>query len=436
MANQADKLRDEKSCPLPSAHTRLRQAHELWHRTVSAYADPDDFVLALNQLLVTLRQVTFMVQKQRATIPDFERWYEKWRQRMQDDPLMVWLRDARNHVEKKGDLDLASTAKVTVIASWLETPYREFEVPPLMGPDEIAETVPVKGLPSRLRDEGIIQVERRWVSRDLPDHELTEVCAHGYGVLSTFLADAHQRLGFRMRTFSGETHAGQHHRTEHLGGRLPCMLLTAEMRTAHLHLSSGRLVSIKSREVPFDPADEGRIAEWARAVPIAPGALEKAPSEDPLEWGARWSAVAGRVLAHDGFHVPLACLFDRDGKPLGNVRMQFADQAEKYLAFRRLGDHVNRLGAYTVILINEMWEAHVPIEEVGPAMQRAGERADRTEALVVMVATADGRHRSYHTPFTRDQRGRPILARTEILDQDAEFAPSLEPLRKVWRTWR
>jgi hypothetical protein len=71
-------LKAEKSCPLESAHTRLRQSHDLWHRLVAAYADPDEFVLQLNQLIVTLRQVTFMLQKRKAQIEDFDAWYGAW----------------------------------------------------------------------------------------------------------------------------------------------------------------------------------------------------------------------------------------------------------------------------------------------------------------------------------------------------------------------
>ena len=63
------RLRSEKSCPLPVTHTRLHQAHELWHRAADAYPDPEDFVLNLNQLLVTLRQVTFMLQTEKAASP-------------------------------------------------------------------------------------------------------------------------------------------------------------------------------------------------------------------------------------------------------------------------------------------------------------------------------------------------------------------------------
>jgi hypothetical protein len=402
---------------------------------VASYPDPDEFVLQLNQLLVTLRQVAFMVERQKRRIPGFEPRWNEWDRRMKDDKLMAWLRSARNFVEKEGDLDIASTAKVSIIASWLDGPYREFDVPPLASPDEIASMFEVEDLPEEVRKEGVLSVERRWVARDLPDHEITDVCAYGYGVLSTLLAEAHQHFGFQMRTFSGETHAGKHHRTAHLGGRLPCMLVTREARTAHVHLAKGKLVWLESREVAFEPGDEQRFRERSEAMTIAPTALAPRPGDDPLDWGARWSSVARRTLAHDGFHLPLAFLFDSEGNALSGVRMTFEDQAEKYLAFRRLAGDVDRLGAHTVIVISEMWGASVPIAEIGPRMKRASERTDRTESLVVVVATADGRHRSYHSPFTRDKQGRPVLGETEVIEDKREVFPSLVPLQDVWSRW-
>lgn len=317
---------------MPSAHTRLRQAHELWHRTANAYPDPDEFVLNLNQFLTTLRQVSFLLQKQKDAIPGFGPWYDGWRTRMAADPLMVWLRDARNHVEKAGDLELASTARVAIVASWLDGPYSEFEVSPMLSPQEMAGSFPAGELPEAIRKDGLLRVERRWVSKDLRDHELTEVCAHGYGVMATLLAEAHDRLGFRMQTFGGESHAGRHHRIKHLGGRLPCMVMTAEDRTAHLHLGSGLLISTEEAKISFDPErDRDWFDKRMEEMTVGSDALQTHPGEDPLDWGARWMSVARRTLAHDGYHLPHAFLFDRDREPLTFLALRFNDQAEKYL---------------------------------------------------------------------------------------------------------
>ena len=438
MASGADTstLRLEKSFPLVAAHTRLRQAHDLWHKTAEAYPFPEDFVLNLNQLIVTLRQVTFMLQKQKARIEDFDEWYEAgWRQKMKADPQMVWLHDARNTIEKVGDLDIASTAMVTIIAGWLDGPYSEFEVPPHVGPAEIAADLEGFDLPERVRKEGLLKVERRWVASDLPGHELTDVCAHGYGVLATMLSEAHERLGVKMQTFGGETHEGRHDRVAHLGGRLPCMLMTREARTAHVHLPSGNLIELGQEEVEWGERDaaifEARSAEMLIDFETAFSGFD---ASDPFEIGARLSSVARRVLAHEGHHDSFALFFSADGQPLGITKLGFEDQAGKYLSFRSLADQAERSGADTVIFIGEVWTAQLRDGETPATMVRASERPDREEALVVQVATAEGRQRTYETLFSRDGDGRPVLGQTLVVDK--ELNASFLPLRQMWRRRR
>jgi hypothetical protein len=430
-------LRIEKSCPLASAHTRLRQAHDLWHRTVASYAVPEDFVLNLNNLITTLRQVTFMLQTQKASIPDFEEWYvHGWRRRMQQDPIMVWLHDARTKIEHVGDLDVASTALVTVIASWLDGPYAVFEVPPHIGPEEIASNFSSADIPDPLRKEGLLKVERQWVSNDLPEHELTDVCAHGYGVVSTILAEAHERLGIEMRTFGGETHEGPHHRSAQSGGRLPCMLISREERTAHLHLGKGDLVDLEEVEIDMEITDE-RAALFLRRseqMLIDPkSAFAFGPDEDPLDVAGRLSTLACRNLAHDGYHDSLAFFFGEGNELLGITQLNFSDQAEKYLAFRNIASEAERSGAATVIQVGEVWEARVDKKDVSPTMKRASERPDRSEALSVIAATSDGRERTYSTPFTRDGAGKPVLGKTRALEGPKQLNASFLPLKAMWR---
>jgi hypothetical protein len=142
-------LKPERRCPLEGAHTRLHQSHELWHRLVAAYPDPDEFVLVLNQLLVTLRQVTFMVKKRKAAFENFDSWYGDWQDRLRADSIMNWLKDARNHVEKVGGLAITSTARVEIVASWLPGPVLRVRGIAANGSRGDDQRLPGRGDPSR-----------------------------------------------------------------------------------------------------------------------------------------------------------------------------------------------------------------------------------------------------------------------------------------------
>lgn len=68
-------------------------------------------------------------------------------------------------------------------------------------------------------------------------------------------------------------------------------------------------------------------------------------------------------------------------------------------------------------------------------MARASERKDRSEGLLAIVATSDGRDRSYYSPFTRDKKNRPVLGETQIVEGKEQWVALLAPLQAVWRSW-
>jgi hypothetical protein len=214
---------------------------------------------------------------------------------------MVWLVQARNHIEKEGDLETYSSARVVLLADWHNSqPLVELQVPPLATTQEILSKLPELRLPTYALQEGLLEIERRWVVRDLPDKELLEVLAHCYGVLATLVGSAHHQCGFGMWTFCSDSHEARPVRTEHLEGQLPCMVTTREMRMVRLHLERGAFATPVRLQVPADPARKDAVL--ARYESEA-GDLAIRQGEDVIAASARWVARAKRVLVTDGEHL-------------------------------------------------------------------------------------------------------------------------------------
>src|SRR5215208_6335315 len=108
-----------KKGPLAAVDRRLEDAHQQWHLAEQKYFDPERFRIAIQSAIQTLRTVTFILQKHKKEIPCFEVWYKKWQQRLVADPLMKWMLEARNKIEKEGDLEVHSFVRAEVIASYL-----------------------------------------------------------------------------------------------------------------------------------------------------------------------------------------------------------------------------------------------------------------------------------------------------------------------------
>lgn len=422
-------MKPEDSCPIRDTHTRLHRCHTLWHQTQREYSSPDEFCTNLNSTIQALRTVTWILQKEHDAIPDFDPWYAAWQERMKGDPVMKWLVDARNRIEKQGDLKTYSSARLSVLADW-DGPYpiAEAEVDPLLSAQEIAEKLPELDVPPAIRREGVLIIERRWVARDLREHELLDALAHCYGVLATIVIDAHRRCGFVMRTFKAESHALKAIRTDHLEGRLPCMVATAAARSVRIHLPTGQVLT--TAQFSFKPEPRS-MEETAKRYGFSEGAVRKRqPGEDVITSSAVWFESAKRVLATDGYHNPIVLLETADGS--GELHaLDAPDRASHYVQMQQLADQVERLGAVGLIHIGEFWAA--PAADLKPG-QQPSELASRKEALQVTAATADGRNRVHSVEFWKTETGK-IEFRSEWVSDDSERLGFLAPVRRVWRRW-
>jgi hypothetical protein len=170
----------EAACPLAAIDQRLADAHRLWHQAEAAYFDPDGFRLAVQNAIQTLRSLTFIVQNHKPVILDFVNWYGdyvdekrgkrgKWQERLHADPLMRWMVEARNKIEKRGDLESHSIVRAEIIASYYDDGPR-IDVPAHLFED--AEAL-LRGIPDNLlgqhiRRNGVLRIQRRWVENTLP----------------------------------------------------------------------------------------------------------------------------------------------------------------------------------------------------------------------------------------------------------------------------
>ena len=401
-------LRDELG-----ARTRLYQAHDHWHRALVNYPFVDRFFVDVNALIPSLRSVTFVLQKNLRHHDGFDEWYAPWQQRMKDDAVMRWLVEARNHIEKIGDLELRSTARVSVTVSWDDAPVDDFDVPPLMPPHLIAEAISQRDIPDQVRRDGVLRVERRWVAPDLPDKEVLDACAHGWGFLDGLLEDAESRF------------LGRPADSEPLQVRRPeCMTFGPDARSALLHMASGAFMERES--VPHLPSEdelatvEERYGDAIRAIPR---------ENDTLRGRVRWYHELARVLlVRDGHHISVAFI-RRHGSTIRTVELTPEDQQQKYLLMDQLASEVEATGADEIVFTSEVWFApHVPPDDPRFGL-RAEQREDRREALSTLGATREGELASLHSTFTRD--GQRIVL-VEPVETVVSIALSIRPVLKVW----
>lgn len=419
-----------KQCPLAEVDQRLSDTHRLWHRTNDSYFDPNEFRINLNSLIQTARTVTFILQKHKERIPRFGEWYSSHQATMKADATMRWLVDARNQIEKEGDLATKSLVRAEIVASHLnEFPAVQVEAHLFDDVKKLFGRMPRYVLKEQVMKHGFLQIERRWVHDKLPDTELLEALAHAYGVMAKIVADAHRQIGLPEPTTTGLEECGE---TKHIDGRLPCMNSPGETRTIRIHLADGSKLSVvrKSVKLDFDDA-EARLNKRYGGLP--------SPTDEgstPFEKQCYSLFNIGRMLIErDSYHEPMTFLL-KDGKQIQALATPTRDRQEKYMLSRFIADEVRKMGADAVITIGESW--HAVLKEKPKPFQYPGDMMNRMESLFLTGVTKQGEVFSLMAKVTRKpsrvrrmlkKPEKATLGNTETADATPFF---MGPVFEVW----
>ena len=370
-------------CPLEPVHKRLEDLHRQWHAAADAYFDPEAFRVAIQTAIQTSRTVSFILQSNKRVFPDFDAWYGPWQQKFKDDPLMRWMVEARNKIEKQGDLEARSVVRAEIVASYLNDEVKRVEVPAALwdAPLQLVKNIPQNDLGEHIRKQGIVRIQRRWVENSLPDCELLDAVATTHGRLSQLLSNAHKTLGLREPETTN-TETGQVYGDELREGRLPCMIGHSDLRTLDVWLADGRPVELVSTHETIDRAQAEKAAKRYGTDPskaFAGGDIETI-FKNMFEHQAR------KVFLNDGYHRNIVMLFK--GKKLVDLReLRIDEHGQKYLMMRKLADEVIKHGADAAIMISEVWRS---VYDPQHKYRRSVDAPDRKEALTATLARSAG----------------------------------------------
>ena len=316
--------------------TVLRNCH-------SAYFSPDPFRMNLNHFLQTARTVTFIIQKHKASISHFDSWYQAnvhvaWI----DDAVMKWAKDARNAIEKQGDLDANSFLNLTLVFSYLA----EEDVKVQTGRAELLQAamkalvrLARRRLPTGVEDAAAVRVERRWVANSLPDVELLQAMRHIYSRL----------------------HATCTLLAEHLGHTLPntidspaslARLANKAQRVSYLKLSNLKFHDFQHVLQEFSKDDEPPASIGRVIDRIGPRNLDTHTLESTVDYMV---SMAEATFHEYGHHLPMVFYFDDSWSPLGIVSAHFEDQTDKFIFWRGVAEDIVALRAHALSWTSESW---------------------------------------------------------------------------------
>lgn len=375
--------------------------------------EPESFRLNLNSLIQGLRSVTWLLQKQKASLRNFSEWYTAWQEIARQDSIMGWIVKSRNRIVKEADLELLSRASVYVSLDWLNELNMTWSMPPRYTTRQILiRLLSTQDIPP----VGVLTVERRWVDRLLPEHELLDACAHAYRLTASVVATAHTRKDVHRCDLPPRKSACV---TSELVTRPLCMLEIDERRKLHINLETKAEISEHIRPLPG--SREKAVKRYGEnnltgdAIAMVPQVIE----------------MNKKMLLLDGALMTVTILL-RGDQMIDSYSLEFYDQASKRIAFHKVGDWVRRYGADGVVVTSESWVAfpreHEDLRD--PNIVPARDRPDRQEAITVTGITSDGRTTEAICIFTRGADGQINFGDTVLTD--STYVNALEPIRRVW----
>lgn len=416
----------ENYCSLSAPEKRLADCLNLLIQIRKNYFDPDQFRLSLNNCIQTLRTVTFVLQKQKNKFANFESWYAKWQNKMRKDQVLRWLVEARNKIVKEGDLNTLSLALATIVESWFGDPIFVMKVPPLLKTEEVADRLATTVPGKENLGVGLLRVERTWIDSHLPNHELFETLTHCFEFLTKLLLDAHKNLFLSEKERSDCLWYNNYSSGKEL--RPACAIASDWERTIWIDLKTGKLCSPAKFKHRPTKKDSRKAAERYGLKTVETLAKKLIKITDLEKEGEIVFNMAKTILVKDGFHSPMVFL----GYPNGSKEIHqlvLEDRAAKHMLIRQLAVDIERTGATSFIMINEVWMAHVGEKEI----VHAADSSKREEALMVTALNKQGEYFYWCIFFKKDKNGKVILYNeSEIKDVKGDYPNFLIPILKVW----
>ena len=416
---------DEVSKAVGTVLGRLGDLRQLWHQTRAAYFDPRQFRIDLQSTISTARTVTFILQSNKAAIPDFEPWYEEVQARFRADPVMKWAVNARNKVEKQGDLATLSQIKVELVASYAGHPSTTWAPASVFASlSDIRRSIPTHLLDDHVRKHGVLCVQRRWVDEELPDCEILDALAHVYGQLAQMVVDLHRHLGVQI-PHGGPTQ-GEHLLLDTLpDGRLKSMEVLEAERTIYIAVATGKEMEIGRIPRGPPPPKVTRLARKRYGKDAWSGLKDALSFREMAEV---FFTEARRIMLRDGYHLPVMLLW-KDMLPVDQIQAFPADQRAKYMMMRDIAARARQIGANGVTYTSEAWTAR---REDVPASGFAAEAKRRGEALVMFAANSEGEMFTLQATVTRKLVKKNKVKSLGPTEADEGPIMTLAPFLEIW----
>lgn len=399
-----------------AAIDRLLQMRQLWEDAAESYFDPPRFMLSLQNCITISRTVTFILQSNKAEIPNFEPWYANHVARWAADPVMKWAKNARNSIEKQGDLEAHSQVRAEIIAGYLPGPETKW-MPQLLfkSPYSIWLGIPRKYFIPHIIDNGTLLIERRWIDSNLPDMEVLEALAHVYGDFCTTIADL-------MITNNIEPPPELDRTRPDPMGQL------AMNRAIYLSMADGSITGHRFVKKPFETPTDTVKAKLEKRYNLPFNWKRIREAKTLREVADAYFERARAMMLRDGIHYSFVFLL-RETTIIQMIRADHPTRASRYVLMRDFAKLAHIAKADGVMYVGETWTAQ---GDDLPASGFAIDAKNRQEAVMLTAANSSNEHFQLMAQIHRKRIGGTKVKALGPVQAEKGFPFLFVPFLQMW----
>ncbi len=403
---------------------RIKTVENAWYLAAENYHIIDDFLMYINNAIQELRNITFIIQKNKFLKDDFEEWYEKKQNLMKKDKILKWLKDSRNRIVKQSDLKLFSVARLT-IENWEAESIIDLEVPPLLSNKEIShfalrlvkkETIDLANKTGGL----LLKIEREFIDSEYKDVEILSLISYGYISIKNIVLEFLKSIDVGTKGFDFE-------RDE----RITSMDVPEKNRTIWVDIRDGSIA--RQKKIRINRLPENKINELISDN-------EQRKMKENFEKNKAGKGAFGLAKSHlefaksvlkkqeEGF-LPMINYFNKKGDMVDVQYLAFQDRMQKYYMFNKAAQYAkSNKDIHEISITVESWS--VPTEKYQKLIEGKLSDFEKEEIIMVECLNRDGKYKLLSSVLKRDDKKIDFVDLPGINKKG--YPGSLFPFYKVW----
>lgn len=412
-----------------NANFRLQESLSFLIKASESYHDKVEFIININACIQALRNVTFVLQKQKSDILNFDKWYfDSWQTAIKKDPIMKWVHDSRNVIVKESNLKTYSCMSISIHEKYYESAKIILEVDPFLGNHEIADYL-YQTKPEYIAFDGYLKIERMWIEDKCNGIELLRILTHCYIILEQLIKDVIEQIGpskIYPDTILSKASITFNDSLLITDNKIPDKINDFQkIRVTWYKLPEFENVELKNLIIERDETFKVQLEQrYGKIIEIPKTFKSLQDKVDHHVMNAK------KIFRIDKFHLNSLFLFDRDDN-LTIMNMIFQGITDKYLSWNNVYEFIKKNMITEIIYISEIWIA--ALTEETKNVNSLSELSEKQEALMVIGCNYNNEFISNITPFIRANDE--ILFLKEHISHDCN-ANYIFPIFDIWKRWK